>query len=40
MTLGVKNKTAVNSKARRFDNIDLAVIVSNVSKAVQNCLQC
>ena len=35
-----KNKAAVNLKTGRFDNIDLAVIISNVCKAVQNCRFC
>ena len=33
---GRKNKATVMLKTRRFDNIDLAVIISSVSKAVQN----
>ena len=31
-----KNTAAVNLKAGRFDNMVLAVIISSVSKAVQN----
>ena len=31
------NYTAVNLKTGRFDNINSAVIISNVCKAVQNC---
>ena len=33
-----KNKVRVNFKTGRFDNIDLAVIISSVSKAVQKIL--
>ena len=32
-----KNKAAVNLKTGRFDNINSAVIISSVCKAVQNC---
>ena len=32
-----KNKVAVNLKTGRFDNINLAVIISSVCRAVQNC---
>ena len=32
-----KSKATVNLKTGRFDNIDSAVIISSVSKAVQNC---
>ena len=32
-----KNKAAVNFKTERFDNVDSAVIISSVCKAVQNC---
>ena len=32
-----KNKTTVSLKTGRFNNIDQAVIVSSVGKAVQNC---
>ena len=32
-----KNKAAINLKTGRFDNINLAVIISRVCKAVQNC---
>ena len=32
-----KNEAAVNLKTGRFNNIDTAVIISSVSKAVQNC---
>ena len=32
-----KNKATVNLKTERFNNIDSAVIISNVSKAVHNC---
>ena len=31
-----KNKAAVNLKTGRFDNINSAVIISSVCKAVQN----
>ena len=31
------NKAAVNLKTGRFDHINLAVIISSVCKAVQNC---
>ena len=32
-----KNKAAVILKTGCFDNIDLAVIINSVCKAVQNC---
>ena len=35
-----KNKAAVNLKTGRFDNINSAVIISSVCKAVQNCKFC
>ena len=38
--LGRKNKAAVNLKTGRFDNINSAVIISSVCKAVQNCKNC
>ena len=36
-TLSRKSKATVSLKTGRFDNIDLAVIMSSVCKAVQNC---
>ena len=35
-----KNKASVIHKTGRFDNVDSAVIINTVSKAIQNCKHC
>ena len=37
-SLRSKSKATVNLKTGRFDNIESAVIISSVCKAVQNCV--